>query len=115
MRSYSGHEVPVMGEIDVVVVYDKQRAHLPIIVTKNSGPVLLGGNWLSVLKLNWSQIKKVSAIAKPAKDVEQLTAQYASLFDSLLGTVKGVKAHLKMKPNSTPKFFKHRPVTFPER
>ena len=81
-------------------------------MTKNSGPILLGRNWLSVLKLNWSQIKKVSAIAKPAKDVEQLTAQYASLFDGSLGTVKGVKAHLKMKPNSTPKFLKPRPVPF---
>jgi hypothetical protein len=72
--------------------------------------VLLGRNWLSVLKLNWSQIKKVSV--KPVNDVEQLTTQYASLFHDSLGTIKGVKAHLKMKPNSTPKCFKPSPVPF---
>ena len=79
-------------------------------MTSNEGPVLLGRNWLSVLKLNWSEIKKVSA--KPVSDVEQLTTQYASLFDDSLGTIKGVKAHLKMKSNSTPKFFKPTPVPF---
>ena len=35
-----------------------------------------------------------------------------SLFDDFLGTIKGVKEHLKMKPNSTPKFFKPRLVSF---
>ncbi|XP_028403427.1 uncharacterized protein K02A2.6-like [Dendronephthya gigantea] len=110
LRSYSGHEIPVLGEIDVGVVYGNQKAHLPVIVTNNEGPVLLGRNWLSVLKLNWSQIKKVSV--KRVNNVEQLTSQYSSLFDDSLGTVKGVKAHLKMKPNATPKFFKPRPVPF---
>ena len=108
LRSYSGHEVPIIGEIDVRVVYGNQKAHLPIVVTKNEGPVLLGRNWLSVLKLNWSQIKTVSA--KPVNDVEQLTTQYA--FDDSLGTIKGARAHLKMKPKSTLKFFKPRPVPF---
>ena len=34
LRSYSGHEVPIIGEIDVRVVYGNQKAHLPIVVTK---------------------------------------------------------------------------------
>ena len=110
LRSYSGHEVPVIGEVDVNVVYGNQEARLPVIVTSNAGPVLLERSWLSVLKLNWSQIKKVSA--QPANEVEKLITKYSSLFDDTLDTIKGVKAHLEMKPNSTPKFFKPRPVPF---
>ncbi|XP_046856097.1 uncharacterized protein K02A2.6-like [Xenia sp. Carnegie-2017] len=83
LQSYSGHEVPVRGEVDVCVEHGKQKAKLPIVITQNKGPVLLGRNWLTVLKLNWSQIKQV--VAKPVKNVEQLIIQYASLFDNSLG------------------------------
>ena len=34
------------------------------------------------------------------------------MFDGGLGTIKGVTAHLKLKANATPKFFKPRPVPF---
>ena len=40
LRSYSGHEIPVVGN---------QQACLPVIVTARDGPVPMGRNWLSVL------------------------------------------------------------------
>ena len=110
LKSYSGHEIPVKGEVDVRVVYGNQEAHLPMIVTESEGPVLLGRNWLAVLRLNWNQIKKV--IKDPNSQLEELHAKYSSLFDETLGTVKGVTAHLHIKPNSTPRFYKPRPVPF---
>lgn len=41
LQSYSGHEVPVKGSVDVHVVCGNQEAHLRIIVTDNKGAVLL--------------------------------------------------------------------------
>ena len=98
------------GEVDVRVVYGNQEACLPMVVTENEGPVLLGRNWLSVLKLNWKKIKNISK--QPLNQVEQLMEKYSSLFDDTLGTIKGVTAHLKMKTNSTPRFYKPRSVPF---
>ena len=110
LRSCSGHEIPVVGEAKVQVSYGNQEAHLPIIVTANDGPVLMGRNWLSVLKLDWKEIKQI--FKESSDTIEDLTTKYAPLFDGGLGTIKGVTAHLKLKANATPKFFKPRPVPF---
>ena len=60
LRSYSGHEIPVIGEAKVQVAYRDQEAVLPAVITGNDGPVLMGRNWLSVWKLDWGQIKRIS-------------------------------------------------------
>jgi hypothetical protein len=48
LRSYSGHEISVIGEIGVQVVYGNQKAHLPIIVTNNEGLSCVAGTQLVV-------------------------------------------------------------------
>ena len=110
LRSYSGHEIPVVGEAKVQVSYGNQHACLSVIVTARNGPVLMVRNWLSVLKLDWKQIKQVSL--EPLNEVDNLFTKYASLFDGGLGTIKGVTTHLKLKENAIPQFFKPRPVPF---
>ena len=42
LRSYSGHEIPVIGEASVQVAYRDQEAVLPVFITGNDGPVLMG-------------------------------------------------------------------------
>ena len=42
LRSYSGHEIPVLGETKVHVSYGDQQACLPVFVTASDGPTLLG-------------------------------------------------------------------------
>ena len=48
LRSYSEHEIPVIGEAKVQVAYRDQEAVLPVVITGNDGPVLMGRDWLSV-------------------------------------------------------------------
>ena len=110
LRSYSGHEIPVVGEARVQVSYGSQQACLHLIVTATDGPVLMGRNWLSILKFDWKQIKQVCQ--EPVDEMERVFTKYKSLFDGGLGTIKGVTAHLKLKENVTPQFFKPRPVPF---
>ena len=50
---------------------------------------------------------------EPCDNVEKLVSKYTSLFDGGLGTIKGVMAHLKLKGNATPQFFKPKLVPFP--
>ena len=90
--------------------YGDQQACLPVVVTAGDGPALMGRNWLSVLRLDWKQIKQISL--EPCDQVEKLVSKYASLFEGDLGTIKGATAHLKLKENATPQFFKPRPVPF---
>ena len=65
---------------------------------------------MPVLRLDWKQIKQISL--EPCDQVEKLVSKYASLFDRDLGTIKGVTAHLKLKENASPQFFKPRPVPY---
>ena len=55
-------------------------------------------DWLSVLKLDWGQIKRISL--EPVIKLDLLQTTYSSLFDGSLGTTKGVSAHLKLKENA---------------
>ena len=48
LRSYSGHEMPVMGEATIRVRYGNQEACLPAVVTAGDGPPIMDRNWLSV-------------------------------------------------------------------
>ena len=47
LKSYSGHEIPVLDETKAQVSYGDQQACLPVIVTACDGPALMGRNWLS--------------------------------------------------------------------
>ena len=102
-RSYSGHEFPVIGEAKVQVAYRDQEAVLTVFITGNDGPVLMGRDCLSALKLDWGQIKRISL--EPVNKLDLLQTKYSSLFDGNLGTIKGVLTHLKLKENALPQFF----------
>ena len=103
LRSYFGHEIHVIGEAKVQVGYRDQEAVLPVVITGNDDSVLMGRDWLSVLKLDWGRIKQ--NFLEPVNKLGLLQTKYSSLFDGNLGTIKGVTAHLKLKENAVPQFF----------
>ena len=103
LRSYSRHERFKLRRRD-------QKAVLPVVITGNDGPVLMGRDWLSVLKLDWGQVKRI--FLEPVDKLDKLRTKYSSLFDGNLGTIKGVTALLKIKDNAMPQFFKPIPVSF---
>lgn len=102
LKTYTDGVVPVLGEILVEVKYGKQKVKLPLIIVEGDGPSLFGRNWLAKLKLNWKSIK----FTKEADDIviEELIRKY-EVFSDDLGTVKGITAKLKVKTDSTSKFF----------
>ena len=60
LKTYSGESLPVLGQLMVDVKVDQQVCKLPLTIIKGVSPTLLGQDWLSKLKLNWSKIHLLS-------------------------------------------------------
>ena len=59
--TYTGQRLDVVGVVEVNVLYKDQNATLSLVIVKGRGPSLLGRDWLSVIRLDWSQFHKVDA------------------------------------------------------
>ena len=56
LTTYTGQTIPVLKELQVPVIYEKQKNHLPALVVRSKGPNLFGRNWMEAIKLNWNSI-----------------------------------------------------------
>ena len=110
LRGYTGHKIPVLGEAVVDVRYGSNEWWLPVIVTKGSGPNLLGRDWLSHIQLDWKNVFAVSTGG--ATVAEKLKARYPEVFKPDLGELKNAKVKLDINRAVHPKFFKPRPLPF---
>ena len=106
LKTYSGETLKVLGKTEVSVKLDSQESNLPLYVVEGNGPLLLGKNWLSTVKLNWGLIKHGSS------DLDQVNNKHSSLFDKSMGCLKGTQAKLNLKEGTTPKFRKVRSVPY---
>ena len=64
LKSYSGHELQVLGECTVHVDYQGQSKDLPLLIDEGHGPNLLGRNWLSHLRLDWNSIQQIKKLRR---------------------------------------------------
>ena len=106
LRTYTGESIDVLEEAVATVVYGEQEAKLPILVVPGNGPLLLGRNWLKLIRLNWPKIKKISL------DLDTLLSKYKNLFKDELGTVQNYQVKLYVKPEAPPRFRKARAVPY---
>jgi len=110
LKTYTGQNLKVLGQLTVDVQYEQQRHSLPLLVVTGQGPPLFGRNWLANIRLNWHQVRL--CVNTLLTDVDQLLDQYKDVFSSELGTLKGIYAKLTLKPDAKPKYFKPRPVPY---
>ena len=57
LRTYTGDQVSVAGEVDVEVMCTSEgvvKKVLPLLVVNDKGPNLLGRNWLCDIRIDWS-------------------------------------------------------------
>ena len=52
LKSYTGHQIGVLGLCLVAVKYENYKRKLSVLLVKGQGPYLLGRNWMLDLKLN---------------------------------------------------------------
>ena len=105
LRTYTSEVIPVRGEVQVNVTYGEQK--LTLYVTKQEGPSLLGREWLTSIRLDWKMI----GLDKVQRRLHEMLNRYSEVFQDDLGTMKEIKAELKLKENASPKF--HHPRTVP--
>ena len=98
------------------VIGFRKEANLPLIVVEGSGTPLFGRNWLEQINLNWAEIAKINEVgsvtgkSNTPQGLQKLLIKYQDVFKEELGQCKGVKAHLHVKAEATPKFYRPRPI-----
>ncbi|XP_060075467.1 uncharacterized protein K02A2.6-like [Ylistrum balloti] len=112
LRDYGGGKVPIVGEIQVPVVYSEQSRILPLRIASGKKPALLGRDWLQYLKLDWAKIFSVKPITNSAINIKELLHKHDKLFEKGLGTIKNFQARIRVKPEAQSYLFKARPVPF---
>ncbi len=117
LKSFTGEEVPVEGILRVHVAYREQLAELELHVVRDAKHVLLGRDWLRVIKLNWVEMyKEVHAVPQcisPKHDpVHDMLQKHETLFNGELGLLKGIKAHIELVPGAKPVFTRPYRVPF---
>ena len=79
LKTFTGEQIPILGEIVVDVCYQKQRHQLSLIVVKGKGHNLFGRDWLMHFQLDWKTIGLVSLGNANAK-VNVLLKKYEEVF-----------------------------------
>ena len=100
LSTYTGEHLPILGTADVKVEYNSQSAELSVIVVKGSGPNLLGRDWLSTIRLDWSKINSVLSNLS----LESLLQRHPTFFSPKLGRLRNVKAKIFVPANAKPRF-----------
>ena len=108
LKTYSGERLRAVGETDVKVEYERQKASLTLTVVAGDGPSLLWRNRLQFMKLNWCSIKAVNTPNDGS--LNYLLDKFNDVFMGKLGTIKSFCAKLSLKAGEEPKFFKPRSV-----
>ena len=109
LRTYTGEKLPVLGQIQVNVIFRDKTVSLPLVVVKGDGPTLMGGDWIGKLEVELQQLP-VLYTRSTAASLSAMLAKYDDLFRDELGHVKGLKVKLHVDTSCKPQFFKPRPV-----
>ena len=116
LKTYTGEKIKPMGILPVNVRHNSQQKQLELLVVEDGGAPLFGRDWLKALKLDWRQIFQVSAmsseVSPPQVKIDQILKRYEGVFQSGIGTLKGIKAKLRIDANATPKFCRPRQVPY---
>ena len=111
LRTYTTQQITVLGQIDVEVQYQLYCGKHTLTIVSGDGPALLGRDWLQHIRLDWANIGVVSAQA-PSMQLAQVLDHFSDVFQSGLGTITPMRAHLMLAEGATPKFKPPRTVPF---
>ena len=89
------------------ISYRDQQATLPLVVVDESGPSLLGRDWMAHLRLDWKSIHLIRH-----GPLWKLLNRHKTLLQDGLGTFKGYEAKLHIDPQAVPKYCKAHPVLY---
>ena len=110
LRTYSGEQLSVKGSMAVDVQYKDQKAHLQLVVATGQGPSLLGRDWLSKIRIDWTELCNNHACY--SLSLQDILDVNSSVFSPELGTLKDATATIQLDPSAQPRFCKARTVPY---
>ena len=111
LKTYTGEEISLVGQITARVTYGEQTRTLSLIVVEGDGPSLLGRDWLFALQLKWKTIA-MTTVDSTQRKVTEMLDKHKEMFTEELGTIHDFQAKLRVKDGATPRFHRPRPVPF---
>ncbi|CAF3045612.1 unnamed protein product [Rotaria socialis] len=119
LQCYNGNLLNVKGECHVHIQYKDKHYDLPLIVINGSSSPLLGIQWIKMMLLNLNDIvhgqNPAQSYVHKIYDAAALNTtlqKYKQLLNKELGHCTKVQAHIQLKLDAIPKFFKPRPIPF---
>ncbi|CAF1519589.1 unnamed protein product, partial [Adineta steineri] len=118
LNCYNGTILKIIGQCNVNVEHNGRIFDLHIIVVDGNGISLLGLQWIKIMKLDLNTIIHGADIPSPMHkihnelDLQIILEKYKNILNNELGHCTKVLAHIELKPDSTPKFLKPRPLPF---
>ena len=62
LRTFTGEQIEMVGEVMVKAEHNEQVVELPLVLVRDrEAPSLLGRDWLEQLKLDWNKIQQVTS------------------------------------------------------
>ena len=110
LRTYTGEELKVQGDISVTVEYGDQKETLSLLVVAGTGPSLLGRDWLLKVRLDWQNLNRLQAA--PPTRLQVTLDRHAAVFKDKLRLVKDVAAKIHVDATAQPRFYKPRTVPY---
>ena len=110
LRTYSGEQLSIKRTLAVDVQYKDQKARLQLVVATGRGPSLLGRDWLSKIRLNWTELCNNHACY--SLSLQDILDGNSSVFSPELGTLKGTTATIQLENSAQPRFCKARTVPY---
>ena len=117
LKSFGGTLLEIKGECTVNVEYQRQTFTLSAIIVNESGPSLLGLPWIHHLHLDLNSIIYGNNYIphylhqiQGHPDLQSLLCKDSNVLNNELGHCTKVQAHIELKPNTTPRFFKPRSI-----
>ena len=105
LKTYTGENVQIYGEAEVVVTDDVKTATLPLVVVEEGEDhLILGRDWIQHLHVDL----RINTINSHDKKLQKLLEDHDSVFKSAAGCLRDVKVTLHGKPDTTPKFYRAR-------
>ena len=89
---------------------DGRRLSLPLVVVVDSGPSILGKDWIRQVQIDWRRVHLLEANPHQGK-VEGLLLLRSEVFSGKLGRLQDEEVKLPVTETTSPKF--HRPRQVP--
>lgn len=110
MKTYTGEIIKPKGVCYVSCQYKETQFSGKLFVIAQTVDPIMGRDWIRQVNIDWAEIKVLKAVEN--LQLEEVLKTYEDVFTDKIGKIPSEKACLKLKPDTTPIFYKPRPVPY---